>query len=148
MLAQYTASQTRGAAAADARLATHLELAVRVRQNVLRLQISVEHLSCSTAQARLSWCAPKVPFLNTTPAVHCSISMAAPAHAGLSRTCVNILQPPQHLVEEELVVLWSQIIIGLDHLQMQHTRYTAGQCSVVRLNGQCSATAATWTWHE
>lgn len=33
-------------------------------------------------------------------------------------TCVNVLQATQHLVEEELVMLWCQVIICLDHLFM------------------------------
>lgn len=35
----------------------------------------------------------------------------------LSCTCVDIFQAPQHLVEEELMVLRGQVIIGLDDLQ-------------------------------
>ena len=32
-------------------------------------------------------------------------------------TCVNVLQTAQHLVQEELVVLWCQVVICFDHLQ-------------------------------
>jgi len=33
---------------------------------------------------------------------------------------VDVLQAPQHLVQEELVMLWGKVIIGLDDLQYQN----------------------------
>jgi hypothetical protein len=33
---------------------------------------------------------------------------------------VDVLESPEHLVQEKLVMLWSEVIIGLDDLEQKH----------------------------
>ncbi len=40
----------------------------------------------------------------------------------LQPTCMNVFQTAEHLVQEELMMLWRQVIIGLDDLHS--TLYT------------------------
>lgn len=47
--------------------------------------------------------------------------------ADASGTCVDVLQPSQHLVQEKLVVLWRQVVIGFDDLAIKY-RHSMSDC--------------------
>jgi hypothetical protein len=48
--------------------------------------------------------------------------LQAPATQQLPQTCVDVLQAAQHLVQEELVVFWRQVVIRLYHLRTTSSR--------------------------
>lgn len=51
--------------------------------------------------------------------------------AGCWRTCVDVFQATQHLIQKELMVLRGQIIVGLDDLNKQSMLCKHVQASII-----------------